>query len=139
MHWGFFMRLCPDCLSSYKKSYEGKAARKNGGAWGAQRWPDWIYHQQPTRKCLKHHAQALANGAARRSKLLQATPEWADKKAIGNLYKEAVCLSSGGLVAYEVDHIVPLNGELVCGLHTQQNLQVITADSNRKKSNKFSD
>lgn len=133
----FLLKLCPDCLSNYKKSKAGKTARKDGGAWGKRRWPEWVYHQQHTRKCLKHHAQGLADCAARRSRLLQATPSWADRAAILSIYQEAVRLSSGGSIAYEVDHIVPLQGELVCGLHTHHNLQVIAAVINRKKSNQF--
>lgn len=38
---------------------------------------------------------------------------------------------------FEVDHIIPLNGERVSGLHVLSNLQVITIQSNRSKSNKY--
>ena len=38
---------------------------------------------------------------------------------------------------YEVDHIVPINGRNVSGLHTIDNLQYLTIEDNRKKSNKY--
>ena len=37
----------------------------------------------------------------------------------------------------EVDHIVPINHPLVCGLHTEDNLQIVTANYNHFKSNYF--
>jgi len=75
-----------------------------------------------------------ALNAARRAGKLMATPKWLTKKQkaeILYLYKQA---SKLGL---EVDHIVPLRGKHVCGLHVPWNLQVITATENRRKGNKM--
>ena len=59
----------------------------------------------------------------------RATPKWADKKAIKRVYKFA---SRHGL---HVDHIVPLNHPLVCGLHCEANLNPVPPYVNLSKSN----
>ena len=59
-----------------------------------------------------------------------ATPGWADQKAIKDFYD--ACPDG-----YEVDHIIPLRGVNVCGLHMLENLQYLPAKDNLAKSNKI--
>lgn len=131
------MRLCPDCLSEFKRSALGHTKKAARGTYGDRVWPDELYHSQVTRKCKKHHAQSLADSAARRAGLSKATPKWADRTAIQRIYSECLSASKRTGIRHEVDHIVPLNGRLVSGLHVHWNLQVIPASENRFKSNKF--
>lgn len=131
------MRTCPDCLSFYKASSAGKKARKAGGAWGRGLWPAQVYHNEKTAKCQKHHAQGLADCAARRAGLRHATPKWVDRSAIRAIYEECLKRTKETGIQHEVDHIVPLAGVNVRGLHVPWNLQVIRASVNRTKSNKF--
>lgn len=56
------------------------------------------------------------------------TPSWADLIAIAEFYKKRPD-------GYHVDHIYPLNGQYVCGLHVLENLQYLPAEENLKKSN----
>lgn len=91
---------------------------------------------------LKDHYRAnksayLAKWAKRRAQKIQATPKWADLKAIDAIYADAAKMTEKTGIQYEVDHIVPLQGKTVCGLHVGWNLQVITRKANRSKSNSW--
>ena len=72
-----------------------------------------------------------------RARKLHATPVWADQDKILEFYAEAKRLAEETGTEYEVDHIIPLQGKYVSGLHVPDNLQVLTAVANRQKSNKF--
>ena len=76
----------------------------------------------------------------RRQGLRNATPNWLTDDhitEIGDFYTLAKdCYLISGEV-YEVDHIVPLQGKDICGLHVPWNLQVLPRDINRKKNNKY--
>jgi hypothetical protein len=76
-----------------------------------------------------------ASDAKRRAAKIKAHPEWADNSKIREFYIRASVLTKETGVIYHVDHIVPLLGKDVCGLHVQDNLQVITAKENVAKSN----
>lgn len=67
------------------------------------------------------------------------TPAWANLEKINSFYGVAVYLdwASGGFVKHHVDHIVPLNGKTVCGLHVENNLQLLTSIDNFRKSNTY--
>ena len=77
----------------------------------------------------------------RRRRYREATPAWLTKEQrndIKQLYIEARKLTKLTGDKYEVDHIVPLINDDVCGLHVPWNLQVLTKDQNLRKSNKIS-
>jgi hypothetical protein len=64
-------------------------------------------------------------------------PQWANRRAIASIYKEARLLSRQTGVTHSVDHIVPLSHPLVCGLHVEHNLRVIPQTENLAKSNRW--
>lgn len=87
----------------------------------------------------KHAARVLANKAKYRAAKLQATPQWLNKGhwfEIGCVYLYRDALKQIGL-DYHVDHVVPLQGKKVSGLHVPENLQVLPADMNRLKNNHY--
>ena len=96
------------------------------------------YVKELSRLWAKNNPSKMAAQASkRRAKLLSATPVWADFSAIQIEYDLADWCSKATGVKYHVDHIVPLQGKNVCGLHVPNNLQVIPAMDNLKKKNKF--
>lgn len=78
-----------------------------------------------------------AQVAKRRAQLRQATVDWADSNAIKAIYAEAHRLTEETGVEHVVDHIVPLSSKIVCGLHWEGNLRVITDEENGEKGNKL--
>lgn len=70
-----------------------------------------------------------ARAAKRRAALKQALPEWADLGRIAIIYAEA---RDKGM---HVDHIVPLQSDLICGLHVHYNLQLLSPSENLSKGN----
>lgn len=70
----------------------------------------------------------------------QATPTWLTaehKSTILSFYKEAARITALTGIQFHVDHIVPLNGKRVSGLHVPWNLQVLPFYENISKSNSW--
>lgn len=70
----------------------------------------------------------------------QRTPAWLTKeqhKQIEVEYSLANWCTKVTKTSYHVDHIVPLQGKTVCGLHVPWNLQVLPAKLNQQKSNRL--
>ena len=83
-----------------------------------------------------------ANTAVRSKRTREATPSWLtseQKQDIAAIYEHMRDCRAVTGEDYHVDHIVPLKGEVVCGLHVPWNLQVIPAYVNMSKSNSLDD
>ena len=89
----------------------------------------------------KHYAEnrhVYQEKSVRRNRALyEATPPWADLAAIREIYKKCAEINASSDTKYVVDHIVPLRGRNVCGLHIAENLRIISALENLQKHNKL--
>ena len=84
-------------------------------------------------------AASASHSAAYRAAKLNATPEWltdTHKAHMKRTYALSEMMTEATGTTYHVDHIVPLQGKNVCGLHVPWNLQALRADLNMSKSNK---
>lgn len=107
---------------------------------------DWnltnIDHVRAERRKWKKANKAKINAATRKRQAtqLQRTPAWLrqhDYKVMESKYAIAAWLSAVVGIDYHVDHIIPLRGKTVSGLHVPDNLSVIRAKDNLEKSNKY--
>lgn len=90
------------------------------------------------KKYRASHKADFAERATKRKKHVKiATPAWYNKEAVRLKYKERDIMKKITGLEYHVDHIIPLQGKNVCGLHTAENMRVILARDNTAKSNKF--
>ena len=90
---------------------------------------EWNKNNKPRKAALQ---------AKRKSVILQRTPAW-DPHAhlIIAKYQLAAMLAKASGTPHHVDHIIPLQGKKVSGLHVFSNLRVIPGSDNVKKSNKY--
>ena len=90
---------------------------------------EWNKNNKPIKAALQ---------AKRKTAQLQRTPVWdPDAHLIIAKYQLAAMLTKASGIEHHVDHIIPLQGKKVSGLHTFANLRVIPGSDNVKKSNKF--
>lgn len=93
-------------------------------------------------KTYRKENPAKINAWSRKHQLakLQRTPKWLtefDLLRIECFYSVATMRNKNDSQEWQVDHIIPLQGKMVSGLHVPTNLRVIPASENRAKSNKF--
>lgn len=108
--------LCEPCKSFYNKTlYANNLDR---------------YKEYNKTYYAKDPAYHIARAAEYRASITRQCPAWADKSRIREIYR-------GCPPGHHVDHIVPLHGKLVSGLHVEHNLQYLPASENISKGNSF--
>lgn len=88
----------------------------------------------------EHNPHKIAEYNERRTQYTKEfKPVWANDDKIKEFYVKRDKMTKETGIQYQVDHVVPLLGENVCGLHVEYNLQILTAEENNCKGNTFND
>jgi hypothetical protein len=114
------------CFRAKREHYTAKSV-----AWQAANKPKVAASRK--RRYEKNRGEEIARVRRRQGRMRQGSEHMslAEQVEVAAMY--AFCKVFPG---FEVDHIVPLNGHNVCGLHTPNNLQVLPMTTNRSKGNK---
>lgn len=127
-----YRRADPEKYLASAQDYKNRnreKVRKKSREWKAKNYQRCIDLAKKWKRLNPGKVSAM--NRARKLKMRKAMPSWANIERIKEIYLDA---SKRGM---HVDHIIPLNGELVCGLHVESNLQILTAEENLKKGNRF--
>lgn len=114
-----------------------KAARARNDSWRAAN-PDKVKHNRNSWR-RSNPSKVNVWNSRRRAAKLNATPSWITaihKAQIQEFYDLALAKTTQTGVQYQVDHIHPLQGDALSGLHVPWNLQIITASENASKCNR---
>ena len=138
---GWLSSWCKDCRKRNRKDSAHKELAMQSARRAKKRTPCSICknaEKSPSsrycRPCFdsKTKETKRKDKAIYKSRVRKAMPAWADKAKIRAFYEARPA-------GMHVDHIVPIRGKTVCGLHVHYNLRYLSSEENMKKSNRFSD
>lgn len=165
--WNRLQHLCADCANKQNKNYRinNPEAHKIYELCNAEKIKQkrkiyiennsvklktlyrryYLANQEKIKKYGTQHRLAnldkyAARSAKYRASKLKATPPWLTVNQlleIKQFYSKAKSKEQETGIKYHVDHIVPLQGVNVCGLHVPWNLQILSATENMQKHNKL--
>jgi hypothetical protein len=131
---------CKECDNKKKSEYRSKL----GEALCIRKRQEYRRNLQARLAQKKVYRQAnkgkiIALATLRKKYIRQRTPSWLskdDKWLIKEVYDLAALRTKMFEFSWHVDHVIPLQGETVSGLHVLNNLQVIPGVENIRKKNK---
>ena len=134
---------CQQCAQArgreYAKTYRTENPQKSKAAYDnwKSKYPD-RYRKSKEKYRKANKAAVNAACAKRKAHIKERTPDWMRPDKILQIYKMAQLASAATGVEHHVDHVVPLRGETVSGLHVENNLEIVPYWENLEKSNRHS-
>lgn len=132
---GFVCRQCANAVYYAKVLADPQAFKE------ACKIRYWRNPEKSISQCRKWNTEnpglRLANTKRNELRKKSRVPAWANHVEIAKIYVLAAEMSRTTGVKHNVDHIIPLKGKLVSGLHVENNLQIITETANKVKKNRF--
>lgn len=119
-----------DDFSKYKSATLGIAATCKDCKNSAQLGGYTKYYDSHQKSYEKNYGVIRERQNRYKGERSKRIPSWSETELIAEYYKNCP-------EGKQVDHILPLKGELVSGLHVIGNLQYLTVEENLRKSNKF--
>ena len=154
-----FESWCKECKSKHRKEYyqankdkeKLRATQHHYNTYAEKREHkikqaiEWVKNNPDkykvnAKKCYERtKLKRFAYQALARAKRRNAVPKWFNtiKEDVQKIYIEARTKTLETGIPHEVDHIIPLVSDYVCGLHVPNNLRVVTRYENRSKQNKL--
>jgi hypothetical protein len=142
---------CKVCIAHYKKNSQATKDYQKNRYWEnieveRARKTEWsLSNKEHVNKYKSEYRKKEPDrhrywDSLKHAKRKQRVPPWLTSQQleeINNFYWLAKDLQLVTGEIYQVDHIVPLLGKNICGLHVPWNLQILPSDLNNKKNNKF--
>jgi hypothetical protein len=130
-------QTCLECSKDQqRRAEEARRARRDSDAvFAKHRREQRAVSHSGYRK--RNRGKKAAEWAAWYADRLRRTPPWADLKAIRKIYEESHRVTKETGLEHHVDHIIPMRGKLVSGLHIAENLRVLPGPENLAKGSKF--
>ena len=132
-------RVCTECDLAAKKlrvKTNPEKSREYKRAQYEKHKETHLAQKRVYRQSNKGKINALVTKRKERVRL--RTPVWANVDKIKSYYEVCAFFNDvNGYTKYHVDHVIPLQGNFVSGLHVENNLQIIPWLDNIRKKNKF--